>query len=70
MSRRKNSIQNAAVALISEIVVALVGFLFPRAIIVNYGSDANGLVTFVGKGRVIITAKYNDWEIQCIIRVV
>ncbi|MBQ7857635.1 MAG: hypothetical protein IJ351_03245 [Oscillospiraceae bacterium] len=45
MSRRKNSIQNAAVALISEIVVALVGFLFPRAIIVNYGSDANGLVT-------------------------
>lgn len=32
--------------------------------------DANGLVTFVGKGRVIITAKYNDWEIQCIIRVV
>lgn len=32
--------------------------------------DSNGLVTFVGKGRVIITAKYNDWEIQCIIRVI
>lgn len=32
--------------------------------------DADGLVTFVGKGRVIITAKYNDWEIQCIIRVI
>lgn len=30
----------------------------------------DGVVTFVGKGRVIITAKYNDWEIQCIIRII
>lgn len=45
MSRRKSSIKNITVALISEAVVALVGFLFPQAIIVNYGSRANGLIT-------------------------
>lgn len=45
MSRRKSSIKNIVVALISEAVVALVGFLFPQAIIVNYGSRANGLIT-------------------------
>lgn len=32
--------------------------------------DADGLVTFVGKGRVVITAKYEDWKIECIIRVI
>ncbi|MBE6571308.1 MAG: hypothetical protein E7656_03540 [Ruminococcaceae bacterium] len=45
MSRRKNSLNNTAIALFSEIVVALVGFFLPNAIIVNYGSEANGLIT-------------------------
>lgn len=45
MSRRKRSLQNAVVALASEIVVALVGLLVPQAIIMNYGSRANGLIT-------------------------
>lgn len=33
------------IALLSEAVVALVGFWLPQAIIVNYGSKANGLIT-------------------------
>lgn len=45
MSRGKSSIKNTIIALISEIVVTGIGFLFPRAIILNYGSEANGLIT-------------------------
>lgn len=45
MNRRKQSMLNAVVALLSEAVVALVGFWLPQAIIVNYGSRANGLIT-------------------------
>lgn len=45
MSRRKKSLQNVVVSLISEIAVALVGLLLPQAIILNYGSRANGLIT-------------------------
>ena len=32
MNRRKVSIQNTAIALISEIMVTVVGFLLPRSI--------------------------------------
>lgn len=32
--------------------------------------SADGVVTFVGKGRVVITAKYNDWEIECIFQII
>lgn len=45
MGRRKTSIQNTIIALISEIMVTVVGFLLPKAIIINYGSSANGLIT-------------------------
>ena len=45
MNRRKQSLLNALIALFSEAVVALVGFWLPQAIIVNYGSKANGLIT-------------------------
>lgn len=31
--------------------------------------DSKGVVTFVGTGRVIITAKYGEWEIEAIIHV-
>ena len=43
--RREKSIQNTIVALMSESIVTLVGFLMPRAIILNYGSAMNGLIT-------------------------
>lgn len=45
ISRRKASIRNTFVALLSEVLVTAVGLLFPKAVIVNYGSEANGLVT-------------------------
>ena len=32
--------------------------------------DADGLVTFVGRGNVEIYATYNGWEIKCIFRIV
>lgn len=43
--RREKSVWNTVVALLSELLVTAVGFLLPRAIISNYGSAANGLVT-------------------------
>ena len=43
--RREKSIQNTIVALMSETIVTLVGFFMPRAIILNYGSAMNGLIT-------------------------
>lgn len=43
--RREKSMKNTAVALLSELAVTAVGFLLPRAIILNYGSAANGLIT-------------------------
>ena len=45
MNRRKVSIQNTAIALISEIMVTVVGFLLPRSIMITYGSETNGLIT-------------------------
>lgn len=45
MRRKQQSIQNALFALLSELLVAVVGFLFPQAIIHNYGSATNGLIT-------------------------
>lgn len=29
--------------------------------------DGDGLITFIGKGRAVITAKYNDWKIECVL---
>lgn len=43
--RRTKSIRNTVTALLSEVLVMAAGFLMPRAIIENYGSEANGLVT-------------------------
>lgn len=45
MNRRKASIRNTVIALTSEILVTVVGFMLPRAIMVNYGSETNGLIT-------------------------
>lgn len=45
MKRKKLSLQNAVFALLSELLVALVGFAFPQAIIHGYGSATNGLIT-------------------------
>ncbi len=45
MNRRKQSLLNTVIALLSEAVVTVVGFWLPQAIIVNYGSKANGLIT-------------------------
>lgn len=45
MNRRKASIRNTVIALASEILVTVVGFMLPRAIMVNYGSETNGLIT-------------------------
>lgn len=45
MNRRKASIQNTAIALLSEVLVTVVGFLLPRSIMINYGSETNGLIT-------------------------
>lgn len=47
MSRHSSSIRNTFVALISEIVVSLVGILLPQAIILAYGSQTSGLITSI-----------------------
>jgi len=45
MSRRKSSIKNTIIAILSEMMTTFVGLLFPQAIIINYGSQTNGLIT-------------------------
>lgn len=45
MNRRKSSLQNTIISLLSEVMVTVVGFLLPKAIMVNYGSATNGLIT-------------------------
>lgn len=43
--RKKQSIINIALSLLSQTVTVLVGMLLPRALMVNYGSETNGLIT-------------------------
>lgn len=43
--RSKRSIINIVLALFSQIATVLVGMVLPRALMVNYGSETNGLVT-------------------------
>lgn len=45
MNRRKASLRNTVIALASEVLVTVIGFMLPRAIMVNYGSETNGLIT-------------------------
>lgn len=43
--RKKRSVKNIALALFSQFITVLVGMLLPRALMVNYGSETNGLIT-------------------------
>ena len=43
--RRKQSVINIVLSLLSQTVTVLVGMLLPRALMVNYGSETNGLIT-------------------------
>ena len=43
--RKKRSIINIVLALASQFVTVVIGMLLPRALMVNYGSETNGLVT-------------------------
>lgn len=45
LGRGKKSIFNIALSLASQVLVVVVGLFLPRALIVNYGSDVNGLIT-------------------------
>lgn len=43
--RKKRSLINIVLALISQLSTVIVGMLLPRALMVNYGSETNGLIT-------------------------
>lgn len=43
--RKKRSMINIALALISQLATVIVGMMLPRALMVNYGSETNGLIT-------------------------
>ena len=45
VGRKKQSIINIVLSLLSQIVTVMVGMLLPRALMVNYGSETNGLIT-------------------------
>lgn len=45
MSREKKSLINILISLMSQICTVLVGMLLPRALMINYGSETNGLIT-------------------------
>jgi O-antigen/teichoic acid export membrane protein len=43
--RREKSLKNTVISLASEILVVAVSFFLPRALILNYGSETNGLIS-------------------------
>jgi len=43
--RKKRSIINIVLSLSSQFITVVVGMLLPRALMVNYGSETNGLIT-------------------------
>ena len=43
--RKKRSIVNILVSLASQVMTVIVGMLLPRALILNYGSETNGIIT-------------------------
>lgn len=45
LSRGKGSVANILLSLGSQVIVVVVGLFLPRALIVNYGSEVNGIVT-------------------------
>ena len=45
VGRKKQSVINITMSLLSQIVTVLIGMLLPRALMVNYGSETNGLIT-------------------------
>lgn len=45
LGRKKQSIANIFISLVSQFFTVLVGMLLPRALMVNYGSETNGLIT-------------------------
>ncbi|MRN56619.1 sugar isomerase [Paenibacillus monticola] len=47
--RAKRSILNLSFGLVSQLITILLGFFIPRLIMVNYGSEANGLIASIGQ---------------------
>ena len=45
IGRKKQSVINIFMALFSQMATVLIGMLLPRALMVNYGSETNGLIT-------------------------
>ena len=47
--RGKKLIKNITFTLIYQIIAIVVGFIIPKAIIHNYGSDVNGLINSIAQ---------------------
>ena len=43
--RKHRSLINIGLSLISQLITVIVGMLLPRALMINYGSATNGLIT-------------------------
>lgn len=44
---RNNALKNAKTGFVTQIVILVIGFVVPRIMLVNYGSDTNGLITTI-----------------------
>lgn len=53
--RSKKAIYNISTSLISQIVIILYGFIVPKIIITNYGSNVNGLISSITQFLAYIT---------------
>lgn len=47
--KAKRSMLNLGFGLVSQIITIILGFFIPRLIMVNYGSEANGLISSIGQ---------------------
>lgn len=53
--RKKKLILNTVTSLINQVVTIICGFVLPRMILINYGSEVNGLVSSIQQFLAVIT---------------
>ena len=53
--RSKNALLNISSSMILQIIIVLYGFMIPKIIISNFGSDVNGLVSSITQFLAYIT---------------
>ena len=49
MNEKKKTLTNLTVGVVTQLIVIALGLIVPRIVLVNYGSDTNGLINTIGQ---------------------